>query len=514
MLNDVVAGHLFVLRGDLSQLVCDAILLPCDTNWEVVTEHWGKLLQLDQFEESFFGHRLKKDPGPTRFTDVAPHNGRQVRLVATAGGHKPDPQWVADGVVEAITDFAAALPTSAGRIKPLVALPIVGAGAGGFRHRRGALIKALLPALQRVARDTDVDVALVLFHERDHAAVQNLRAKTDWKEFSPEELATADTLGRRAANQELSLFFGAGVSVPLGLPDWRTLLTELNGAPLVDYSPAKAPAIAQAIADRVGEENVRAVVAARTAVSDVSPAHLLLAGLRVRQNVTTNYDLAYESALASTLGSAKFQTLARETAEHSKPWLLKMHGDARRPESIVLTTDDYARLESEHSAMLAVVETMLLTSHLMFVGYSLEDDDFTAAAERVRRVRALAETATETEFATVLALHPGSVKPHAGLKTITMLDAPDTRAAARLLEIFLDRVSWAAAREDARSHAHLLDPSYDDLFVGDPAATRLRELLAHLVDTKKDDPARKHPGWPRVESLLNNLGAPGPASDQ
>ncbi len=493
--------------------MCDAILLPCDTNWEVVTKHWGKLLQLDQFEESFYGHRLKTNPGPARFTDVASSNGRRVRLVATAGEHTPDPNWVAGGVVEAITDFAGNLPTSPGRIKPLVALPIVGAGAGGFRHRRGALINTLLPALQCVARDTDVDVALVLFHERDHAAVQNLRADTDWNQFKPDELATADALGKRAANRELSLFLGAGVSVPLGLPDWKGLLTDLNGAPLVDYSPADAPAIAQAIADRIGTEHVHDVVAERTAISNVSPAHLLLAGLGVRQNVTTNYDLAYESALAGTLGADGHRTLARENADQSKPWLLKMHGDASHPDSIVLTTNDYARLESEHSAMLAVVETMLLTSHLMFVGYSLEDDDFTAAAERVRRVRALAETTTESEFATVLALHPESVKPHAGLKTISMLNTPDTRAAARLLEIFLDRVAWAAAREDARSHAHLLDPSYDDLFVGDPAATRLREMLANLVNVEEEDLARQHPGWKRVESLLNDLGARGPASD-
>lgn len=513
LLNGAVAGHLFVLRGDLRRLMCSAVLLPCDTNWELVTAHWAELLELDDFDESPFGHRLRVNPGVTRFADLAPRSGRRVRLVATAGDHKPDPQWVADGVVEAITDFSDELRTLPGRIKPLVALPIVGTGAGGFRHRRGALINALLPALRRVAHDADVDVALVLNNERDHAAVQNLRAGTDWGELPSEQLGVADALGARAANRELSLFLGSGVSVPLGLPDWEGLLTKLNGEPLTDYSPANAPEIAQDIAEKIGVEQLHARVAELTAISDVSPAHLLLAGLGVRQNVTTNYDLAYEAALTGRLSDEGFRTLSRQLAIESQPWLLKMHGDARRPESIVLTTDDYARLESDYRSVLSVVETLMLTSHLMFVGYSLEDDDFTAAGERVRQVRALAETGADGDFATVLALHPGAVKEQSGFTTVTMLDAPDTRAAARRLEIFLDRVSWAAARADQRSHAHLLDPHYDDLFGDDPAATRLRELLAPLVSVDPGDPARQSSAWKRVESLLEDLGArPGPAA--
>ncbi|MEH3135988.1 MAG: SIR2 family protein [Mycolicibacterium neoaurum] len=202
--------------------------------------------------------------------------------------------------------------------------------------------------------------------------------------------------------------------------------------------------------------------------------------------------------------------LARELAAQSKPWLLKMQGDARRPDTIVLTSDDYDRLESNESAILSVVETLLLTSHLVFVGYSLEDDDFTAAAERVRRVRALADTGSEADFATVLALHPDSVKAQPGLTKISMLETPDTKAAARLLEIFLDRVAWSAARADARSHAHLLDDHYDDLFTDDAATSRLRDLLRPLVELGSDDPARQSSGWKHIEMLLTDLGGRGP----
>lgn len=64
---------------------------------------------------------------------------------------------------------------------------------------------------------------------------------------------------------------------------------------------------------------------------------------------------------------------------------------------------------------------------------------------------------------------------------------------------------------DLRCIPHLFDPHYDDLFADDPAATRLRELLAPLFSVDPGDPARKSSAWKRVESLLEDLGArPGP----
>lgn len=67
--------------------------------------------------------------------------------------------------------------------------------------------------------------------------------------------------------------------------------------------------------------------------------------------------------------------------------------------------------------------------------------------------------------------------------------------------------SWAATRADQRSHAHLLDPHYDDISTDDPAATRPRDLLAPLVQLDPGDPARQSSAWERVESLLKDLGS-------
>ena len=93
-------------------------------------------------------------------------------------------------------------------------------------------------------------------------------------------------------------------------------------------------------------------------------------------------------------------------AEQPHPWLLKIHGDAEDPTTIVLTEDDYEQLENDHRALVAVIESLLMTSHLLFVGYSLKDPDFANAVERVRLVRQLAKTENQPPLATVLALHP------------------------------------------------------------------------------------------------------------
>lgn len=101
----------------------------------------------------------------------------------------------------------------------------------------------------------------------------------------------------------------------------------------------------------------------------------------------------------------------------------------------MITTKDYAELKMHRGALQAVVESLMLTSHLMFVGFSMEDEDFVDAVARVKAVRDLAEDRKESTVATVLALHPDAVSKHKGFKNVEMLDHPGRpKEAARRLE--------------------------------------------------------------------------------
>jgi hypothetical protein len=520
-----MGGHLFVLRGDLTQLHCSAVLIPCDSEWRVVEEHWGRFLPEGRLEKADKRGWARFSPkGEGRFTDVDQRQKRKVRLVVTAGyrgrgGDDITAQWVADGVVEAIADLSMnPSPMPAGRVKRLIGLPLVGTGAGGFKTTRGVLIDALIPALQGAARDYDVDIALVLRDQRDHAAVQAVRTKY-WSDFRKEQphlaehLDMADELGREAANGHLSLFLGSGVSVPLGVPDWKTLLEAARGRKIDDFDPERAPEIAQEIADEFGKPFLVRKIMEHVKVGGVAPTHLLLAALSVGQTVTTNYDTAYERALDTALGENEYRVLTKELALQPHPWLLKLHGCVDRPNSIVITTDDYTRLREDHGALRAVVESLMMTSHLMFVGFSMGDPTFVDATKKVQAIRELAQGKRPTDVGTVLALDERAVAKHPDFKVVPMLDHEDHEdhedhgEAARRLEIFLDRLSWKATTEGPASNAYLLHPNYKDLFKNDPTTVALRRLHGSIVNrVSPGDAVWATKGWKQLADLLSQLG--------
>ena len=58
--------------------------------------------------------------------------------------------------------------------------------------------------------------------------------------------------------------------------------------------------------------------------------------------MTTNYDNGYELAAGAVQPADRpAKVLPREYAEAGSPWLLKLHGDVAKPESIVLTRQHY-----------------------------------------------------------------------------------------------------------------------------------------------------------------------------
>lgn len=170
----------------------------------------------------------------------------------------------------------------------------------------------------------------------------------------------------------------------------------------------------------------------------------------------------------------------------------------------MLTDGDLERHPDERRALEGVVQTLLLTSHLLFVGFSLTDKNFLAMAEAVSKVRARAQDRESSKPGTALALTPKGLE-RAKYKDLDMLSMGGASSAegARVLEIFLDRLVWAASTESELATEYLLDRRYaSGLSERDRA---LQDLLVGMVETASPQ-AKSSSGWTRVEECLRSLG--------
>ncbi|MDO9456596.1 SIR2 family protein [Nocardioides sp.] len=491
-----MSGHLFVAQGDLTRLACDAVVVPCDGRGNV-TGAWSGLLPDDLPLGDLPGWRRIGAPGRSGVVDVGELDGRRV-LALDTHSRRPSPTTLADRTWDAIDQAGTGLPARDGRAVPLVALPLVGTGAGGLRHRRGEVVTALLERCR--ARSLSVDAALVLRDRRDVAAVQQRRTGDDWLGLPPALLEEADRLGRLAGAGRLSLFLGAGVSVPVGLPDWTTLLRQVAAeAPAVDVTGLTSPLdVASRLVRSRGKTSFLTSVEARVSARRHGIGHALLAGLGVRQSVTTNFDSCFETAVAG-VGGDGLDVLTRDVADGSRPWLLKLHGDVAHPPSMMLTREQYDAHRADHQALNGVVQSLLLTGHLLFVGFSLTDDNFLDLARQVDVVRDSRGVPSGTALA--LTTRDAGRAGYQKLTMVPMSRGTDLAAAGRVLEMFLDRLAWTAAHAHELSSAYLLDDAYaSSLPPGDLA------LKQALLDLAAREDLSASAAWPRVAGLLERFG--------
>ena len=520
-----MTGHVFIVRGDLRRLACDAWLIPCSRKARPGDEwflpgHDGPR-QGSPFTEG--GPRVQP------LLDPAPERPRQ--WLGLIGSRDRPVSWYADGAAEFLDAAATSIATIGepplfGRARSLLALPIVGTGKGGAAERAGEVVQELLPRLREFASrtypgDRVFDVALVCFDAASHAAAQAERVRrADWPTDLTDTLRNdAQRLADHALRGELALFLGAGVSMAAGLPSWGRLINELatragmstdERAALSELRSVldQATVVERRLKDR-GETLGRAVAALIDPRRHYALAHALLAALPVREAITTNYDRLFEDAwnLSDPEG---LSILPGAIKPDARRWLLKMHGCISDPERVVLTRSSYTRYDEQLPALSGMVQAFLVTRHVLFVGFSLSDDNFHRIVDAVRRLRG--ERRGPGHFGTALSLGAGGLAEvlwEQDVRRVRMADALETTPtfasaeAARRLEIFLD---YLVSR--TRDAGHLLvGERFDSLLTA--GERRLRDALVRFVgDMTGADAAavRETVVWPQVERLLRGLG--------
>ena len=229
-----MAGHVFLVNGDITKLYCDSWLLPGDRKLQPRSQ-WSAENEClrDRLEKKALS-KIDQYPRVFEFTDWSRDAGPKPWLVDMGGNQETKFDWYIKGVKEFFICLNAGIAKErfiVNRAKPLVALPLVGTGGGGAGNFAGDILDKLIPVLYEQARSFDLDVALVLNAPAAYTAAVNARKRFN-SNMGPIQLndslkEKARALAERAIKGELVLFIGAGVSAGAGLPIWRKLLLEL-----------------------------------------------------------------------------------------------------------------------------------------------------------------------------------------------------------------------------------------------------------------------------------------------
>jgi hypothetical protein len=541
-------GHVFILRGDIRQVACDAWLIPCDRRGRAdrfLPDAWKGRFEWPAPPPDFANFRRRVFRAPWSWDE---RQAWMVNVGYEGQSQQSEADFYRQSIEEALREVFVSLTTDHAPLHrreiPLLAMPLLGGGHGMPMVEKGATLGSLLEIVYEELRRTDrrLDVALVTLGARAYAAAQHDRARLgaeSWTDLTGEDFAQAEALAGHALRGNLALFMGAGIGVGAGLPGWQDLLEKLADKAHLEGSLRKslmAPhraALDQAsfLENRFGglaELQQKVVEVIREGGEGYSLTHALLAALPVKEAITTNYDRLFEAAWE---WAAAERSPARHGRFHIPPvtsiipynprpdssrWLLKLHGCVNRPDSIVLTREGYIRYNHQYAALEGILQAALLTRHMLFIGFSLRDDNFIRILDAVRRVVGVQEPEgrnaagqAQPPFGTALMLGKDEVMQNLYQRDLNWVSLSerheldmkggDFAMPGRKLEIFLDYLLSRTA-----SASHLMDPDFQSLLTEEEL--HLRDALALLAETARGHASPGSPSWAKVVALLAEFG--------
>lgn len=197
----------------------------------------------------------------------------------------------------------------------------------------------------------------------------------------------ADLLGKH----KLVPFFGAGISRQhLGFAA-AELAQEI--APLVGKPPQTLLSeLADNFVDQLGEAAFISFLKAKLVLPEMDdakvPAHRLLLSLSLNLLYTTNQDNLFE-LVAKHYGRRYHRVVTLDDLSNAvpgEPLLIKFHGDPDVSSSLVFGSRSYQeRMKAENHPLDIKLRADLLGKQLLFVGYSLQDENVNKLLNSVKR---------------------------------------------------------------------------------------------------------------------------------
>ncbi len=378
-------GHVYVVHGDITQCVADAIAFSTSTSARGDGQLYSSYARLEGFVDALGA--LASQPwkvGDTQW--ISPTETRPGIVVAFSvgvGTRRDDREAdIRDIVQNALACAVSSLRARAPDKRLLVLLPAFLIGAGGAKRQRQEMARyQLRAAADALSEYANVDVAFVLYQPADHAVFRDAR-----REVSPDALADVrvpEHLVRAVSDRECVVFVGSGMSIPAGLPRWDQLVARLGGT---GANAHEYLAIAEAYRQRCVTQPeltpVREIVRelfGRAPGRTPTLAHYLLASLDASNVITTNYDHLIEDSFVAIRENPLVVIDTKhvpETGTRSRVNVIKFHGDATDGADVVLSQSDYDQFFAKRPAFALLLSGLLLNQTFLFVGYSLSDPNF------------------------------------------------------------------------------------------------------------------------------------------
>lgn len=194
--------------------------------------------------------------------------------------------------------------------------------------------------------------------------------------------------------EDVTLFVGSGCSLESGAPSAAALADKIWGRLFVDNQDQdirhSLPLLSEALI--LQENGSRKVIneIICDSFADLKPSEFHKNLRRIphfHTIITTNYDDLIEKAYTFDY----FQTICSDkelvTADGRKVQLLKIHGDLQHLENIIISRTDYRHfMETPQQPLLwSRVTNEFATKHIVFVGYSADDDNVLNLIDKVKQ---------------------------------------------------------------------------------------------------------------------------------
>ncbi|MBL4713628.1 MAG: SIR2 family protein [Alcanivorax sp.] len=207
--------------------------------------------------------------------------------------------------------------------------------------------------------------------------------------FEREKQVFLDRFLSELLEHNAAIFAGAGLSIPAGYVNWKSLLKPLADELGIDIeAETDLISLAQFHVNDNGRHRLNQEILDQLGKnSDPTENHKILARLPIETFWTTNYDKLIEKSIEQTgkIPDVKYTINQLATTRKGRDAVVyKMHGDVDHSDSAVITKDDYERYFLDKGPYVNALSGDLVSKTFLFIGFGLSDPNLDYVLSRIR----------------------------------------------------------------------------------------------------------------------------------